>query len=107
MTLRMTAVLVLAFITLACLGDVLRPAMAMAGDEDCFASCADHIGCGQSASPSASSTSAGHPMPLVATDGNPDLVPEATIARRPVWLSALSRDQQPVAPFAPRSPPLA
>ncbi len=103
----MTAVLALAFMALACLGDVLRPAMAAAADPHCFGvACEDQIGCGQPASPSASSTSAAHSIPLVSVSGVPDLAPEAATAW-PVCLSALSRAQQPIAPFAPRSPPLA
>jgi hypothetical protein len=103
----MTAVLALAFMALACLGDVLRPAMAAAANPHCFGvGCEDQIGCGQPASPSASSTSAPHAIPLVSAGGFSDLAPEAATAW-PVWLSALSQSQQPIAPFAPRSPPLA
>jgi hypothetical protein len=102
----MTAVLALAFMALACLGDVLRPAMAAAADPHCFGvACDDRIGCGQPASPSVSPTSTAHSILLVFVSGVPDLAPEAA-AVWAVWLSAPSRDRQPIAPFAPRSPPL-
>jgi hypothetical protein len=105
--LRTTAVLALAFMALACLGNVLRPAMAAAADQHCFGgACEDQIGCGQPASPSGSSALAAHPIPVVSAGGVPDFASGAATAW-PVWLSALSRDQQPIAPFAPRSPPLA
>jgi hypothetical protein len=105
-TLRLTAMVALAFIALACLGDVLRPAMAVAG-QHCFGvGCADQIACGQPASPSASSTSTAHPIPMVLVGGDAGLVAEPAPAW-PTWLSGSSLDQQPIAPFAPRSPPLA
>lgn len=105
-TLRVTAMLTLVFIALACLGDVLRPAMAAAG-EHCFGvGCADQIACGQPASPSASSAWTIHPIPVVLVGGEAGLVADPAPGW-PAWLSASSQDQQPIPPFAPRSPPLA
>jgi hypothetical protein len=99
--------LALAVLALACVGDLVRPAMVAGGDGQCFdGACPDVVRCGQAASPSVSSTSAIHPVPLALIDAVPRLMLETTPARC-VPTSTVIGERQPVAPFAPRSPPLA
>lgn len=89
-----------------CVGDLIHPAMAAAGGQDCFGpGCQDQISCGQPAQPQASSGSSIHVVVLSVTD-------ETGPALKPLEAPAIGPPSHrvsghPVAPSAPRSPPAA
>ena len=97
-------VLLLAVVAIVCAGDLARPAMVMAGGQDCAGpACEDQIVCGQPTQPQASSGSSIHLAALrVSTERAPGFFQTETRTVGPPPARVIV---QPAASLASRSPP--
>ena len=100
------AIALMVVVGLSCVGDFARPAMVVAGGQDCFGpGCEHQISCGQPAQPQASSRSSIQVVALpAAVEGGPTCERTETPAIGPPPLSIAWPS---IGQIAPRSPPAA